>query len=88
MTANPTQPRQPGEWPTRPVDLDADQTDHDQLYVQRAQERALTEMVLGSIRHHLTQQPTPAAIRAAATNWKNAITALADELINTRRNER
>lgn len=88
MTENPAQHRRPGEWPTRPVHTDEDQAGHDQLYVQRARERALLEMVLGSIRHHLTQQPTPTAIRAAATTWKHAITEIADELINTRRNER
>lgn len=87
MTDNP-QHRRPGEWPTQPVTPDADQASHDELYVKRAQERALHEMVLGSIRHDLTHQPTPTAIRAAAVRWKNAITQLADELINTRRNER
>ncbi|WP_329336163.1 hypothetical protein OG252_13290 [Streptomyces sp. NBC_01352] len=87
MTGNPEQHRHPGEWPAKPVDLDADQTGHDELYVKRAQEHALHEMVLGSIRHDLNQQPTPGAIRAAARTWKNAITQLADELI-TRRNER
>ncbi|WP_435279124.1 hypothetical protein [Streptomyces sp. 1222.5] len=88
MTSNREQHRRPGEWPITPVDLDAQPMDHDQLYVKRAEERALREMVLDSIRHHLAQQPTPAAIRAAATTWKNAITSLADELINTRRSER
>lgn len=88
MTENPQQPRRPGEWPVQPVDTDATETDHDELYVKRAQERALHEMVLGSIRHDLTQQPTDKAIRAAERRWKNAITNLADELTNTRRNER
>ncbi|MFB8772137.1 hypothetical protein [Streptomyces broussonetiae] len=88
MTENPPQHRRPGEWPVPPVDLDANQTDHDQLYVQQAQERALHEMVLGSIRHDLLKQPSDSTIRAAARRWKNAITQLADELINTRRNER
>lgn len=88
MTENPTQHRRTGEWPIQPVDLDADQTDHDELYVKHAQERALHEMVLGSIRHDLNQQPTPGAIRAAARGWKDAITNLADELINTRRTGR
>lgn len=87
MTENPEQHRRPGEWPVQPVHTD-EQTGHDELYVKRAQERALHEMVLGSIRHDLNQQPTPSAIRTAATRWKNAITQLADELINTRRNER
>jgi hypothetical protein len=88
VTENPEQHRRPGEWPIRPVDTDATETDHDELYVKHAQERALHEMVLGSIRHDLDQQPNTSAIRAAATRWKNAITNLADELINTRRNER
>lgn len=88
MTENPEQQRRPGEWPVQPVHTDEQETDHDELYVKRAQERALREMVLGSIRHNLNQQPTPGAIRAAARTWKNAITQLADELINTRRNER
>lgn len=88
MTENPAQHRRPGEWPTPPVHTDEQETDHDQLYVKRAAEQALREMVLGSIRHHLDQQPSPTAIRTAAHTWKNAITQLADELINTRRNER
>lgn len=83
MTENPEQQRRPGEWP-----VTTDDTDHDQLYMQRAQERALWEMVLGSIRHQLDQQPTTTAVRAAERRWKNAITNLADELINTRRTER
>jgi hypothetical protein len=84
VTENPEQHRRPGEWPVQP---DTAETDRDQLYVKRAQERALHEMVLGSIRHHLEQQPSTTAIRAAERGWKNAITTLADELINTRRNE-
>lgn len=87
MTENPEQHRRPGEWPTLPVHTDEQDAGHDELYVKRAQEHALHEMVLGSIRHDLNQQPTPGAIRAAARTWKNAITQLADELI-TRRNER
>jgi hypothetical protein len=90
VTENPQQSRQPGEWPVpQPVELDEHAyADHDELYVQRAQEHALREMVLGSIRHHLDQQPSTGAIRAAERRWKNAITNLADELINTRRTER
>jgi hypothetical protein len=88
VTETPKQHRHPGEWPVQPVRTDTAETNHDELYVKRAQERALHEMVLGSIRHDLNQQPTPSAIRTAATRWKNAITQLADELINTRRNER
>ncbi|MDX3759302.1 hypothetical protein ACFXC8_00250 [Streptomyces sp. NPDC059441] len=88
MTENPEQHRRPGEWPIQPVDHDEPAKDHDELYVERAQEHALREMVLGSIRHHLSQQPSTGAIRAAERRWKSDITNLADELINTRRTER
>lgn len=89
MTNTPQPQRPTGAWPVpQPVDIDEHETDHDELYVQRQQERALHEMVLGSIEHDLRQQPSPTAIRNAAVRWKNAITNLAEDLINTRRNER
>lgn len=43
---------------------------------------------LRSIRAHLNEQPSPQAIRAAKQMWVDAINNIADELINTRRNER
>ncbi len=90
MSENPEQPRQPGAWPApEPVDLDEHgYADHDELYVRHAQERALHEMVLDSIRHDLTQQPSPASVRAAARRWCICITNIADELTTTRRNDR
>lgn len=65
------QPRRPGEWPEQ--------------YVRMAAERARWELTLGSIRAQLEEQPSPGTIRAAETRWKNAITNIANELINTRR---
>lgn len=79
--------RSPGQWPIeQPVDLDAPepQTD-DQLYVQRAAERALHEMVLDSIRHDLEQQPSPLTVLTAARNWCSRITAAAEEIARTKR---
>ncbi|MFH9012508.1 hypothetical protein ACH4C6_14105 [Streptomyces sp. NPDC017943] len=79
--------RSPGQWPVdRRVDLDAlePQTD-DQLYVQRAAERALHEMVLDSIRHDLEQQPSPLTVLTVARNWCSRITAAAEEIARTKR---
>jgi hypothetical protein len=87
VTENPQQSRQPGEWPTpEPADLDRhDYADHDELYVQRAQEHALHELVLDNIRHDLTQQPSPATVRAAARAWCTRITATAEDIVRTMR---
>lgn len=74
----------PGQWPvTNPVDLDALNATapmEDELYLRRQQERALQEMVMGSIRHHLEQQPSPLTVIAAARDLCNRITAAADEV--------
>lgn len=97
MTEN-QQPPHPGTWPTEhPVDLDAlDQAlterqaeqDHGDQYARYWADRAWTQLVLDNIRLDLHRQPSTTTIRAAEHRWKNAITQLADELINTRRNER
>jgi hypothetical protein len=36
---------------------------------------------LNSIRAHLTEQPTPQAVRAAARHWNEAITQIANDII-------
>ncbi|MFE5189214.1 hypothetical protein [Streptomyces sp. NPDC056628] len=82
--------RRPGQWPVEhPVDLDALQCEHpladDQLYVQRAAEKALHEMVLDSIRHDLEQQPSPLTVLTAARNWCTRITAAAEEISRAKR---
>lgn len=96
MTENP-RPQRPGEWPGDRVDLaaaeqaiaeDQAEQEHGEQYMRLAQEHARHELVLDSIRFDLQQQPNAACLRAAERRWKNAITNLADELINTRRNER
>ncbi|MGW0372433.1 hypothetical protein ACWDZW_26795 [Streptomyces coeruleorubidus] len=79
--------RSPGQWPVeQPADLAAPEpkTD-DQLYVQRAAERALHELVLDSIRHDLEQQPSPLTVLTAARNWCSRITAAAEEIARTKR---
>lgn len=80
----------PGQWPVEhPADLDAiqrqDPAMEDELYVQRAQERALHEMVLDSIRHDLEQQPSPLTVLTAARNWCTRITAAAEDIAQAKR---
>jgi hypothetical protein len=83
--------QRPGQWPVdEPVDLDqvvysVDTPDEDQLYVQRAAEKALHEMVLDSIRHDLEQQPSPLTVITAARNWCTRITAAAEEIARVKR---
>ncbi|MEV7240424.1 hypothetical protein AB0N92_04060 [Streptomyces sp. NPDC093248] len=76
--------RRPGAWPVdQPVSLDL--PSEDELYVQRAAERALHEMVLDSIRHDLEQQPSPLTVITAARNWCNRITTAAEEIAQAKR---
>lgn len=79
--------RSPGQWPVdHPVDLsDAAPNAEGELYVQRAAERALHEMVLDSIRHDLEQQPTPLSVLTAARNWCSRITAVAEDIAQAKR---
>lgn len=73
--------RRPGEWPgDEPADLGTDD-----LYVKRAAERGRHELVLGSIRAHLEEQPTAAAVQAAARHWCSDITALGEEVAGDKR---
>ncbi|MFH8805509.1 hypothetical protein ACH4F6_39210 [Streptomyces sp. NPDC017936] len=76
--------RRPGQWPVdNPVDLEP--VTEDELYVQRAAERALHEMVLDSIRHDLQQQPTPLSVLTTARNWCTRITAAAEDIAHEKR---
>ncbi|OQR64752.1 hypothetical protein B6E66_07280 [Streptomyces maremycinicus] len=76
--------RRPGQWPVdEPVALE--QPTDDELYMQRAAERALHEMVLDSIQHDLRQQPTPLSVLTAARNWCTRITAAADAIAQEKR---
>ncbi|MFD3929564.1 hypothetical protein [Streptomyces sp. NPDC058614] len=82
----------PGEWPvTEPADLDAllctvdPAQDPDEMYVKRAAEKALHEMVLNSIRHDLGQQPTGPSAQAKARVWCAHILAISDEVAEVKR---
>ncbi|MGI5436189.1 hypothetical protein ACQEV4_01405 [Streptomyces shenzhenensis] len=73
--------QRPGQWPVdEPVDLIPDD-----LYLKRAAERGRHEIVLGSIRAHLEEQPTSVAVQAAARRWCSDITALGKEIAREKR---
>lgn len=55
------------------------------LYLKRAAERGRHEIVLGSIRAHLEEQPTAAAVYAALRHWIGDLTALGEDVAKTRR---
>ena len=70
-----------GECPAdKPVDLIPEE-----LYLRRAAERGRHEIVLGSIRAHLEEQPTPGAVQAAVRRWISDVTALGEEIGKTKR---
>lgn len=86
--------RCPGQWPVaEPTNLaglsggevSSEAEAEDGLYVQRAAERALHEMVLDSIRHDLEQQPSPLTVLTAARNWCSRITAAAEDVAQAKR---
>jgi hypothetical protein len=55
------------------------------LYLQRAAERGRHEIVLGSIRAHLDEQPTPVAVLTAVRRWINDVIAVGDQVAKTKR---
>lgn len=55
------------------------------LYLKRASERGRHEIVLGSIRAHLEEQPTAAAVQAAVRHWVGDVTALGEDVAKTKR---
>lgn len=72
---------QSGEWPVdEPVDLVPED-----LYMKRAAERGRHEIVLGSIRAHLDEQPSPVAVLTAVRVWINEVIALGDEVARKKR---
>lgn len=82
--------RQPGQWPAdEPIELDVVQHDHAEdetgLYLKRASERGRHEIVLGSIRAHLEEQPTPVAVLSAVRRWIGDVIAVGDEVAKTKR---
>lgn len=66
--------RRPGEWPVEEPD------DEVAMYLRRAAERGRREIVLGSIRAHLEEQPSRASVLATARRWCADIVALANEV--------
>lgn len=76
--------RQPGQWPAEePVGLIPED-----LYVKRATERGRHEIVLGSIRAHLEEQPTPVAVLSAVRRWINDVIAVGDDVARKKRSSR
>jgi hypothetical protein len=55
------------------------------LYLRRAAERGRHEIVLGSIRAHLEEQPTPSAVNAAVRHWISDVAALGEEVATAKR---
>jgi hypothetical protein len=84
--------RRPGQWPVPeptehaelPRTVDS-ANDPDELYVKRAQEKALHEMVLGSIRNDLEQQPTGPSAQAKARIWCAHVLAIGDDVAEAKR---
>lgn len=79
-----------GEWPVKvPVDLDSVQHDYADdevaLYLKRAAERGRREIVLGSIRAHLEEQPTTNAVQAVTRRWIADVIAIGDEIAKAKR---
>jgi hypothetical protein len=78
--------RRPGQWPVdEPASLNDGEPTADELYVRRAQEKALHEMVLGSIKHDLEQQPTGPSAQAKARIWCAHVLAIADDVARSKR---
>lgn len=80
----------PGESPViEPADLDAAQhdfaDDEAALYLRRAAERGRREIVLGSIRAHLEEQPTANAVQSTARHWVADVIAIGDEVAKAKR---
>lgn len=55
------------------------------LYLRRAAERGRHEVVLGSIRAHLEEQPTAAAVQSVTRNWIADVAALGEEVATAKR---
>jgi hypothetical protein len=54
-------------------------------YLKRASERGRREVVLGSIRGHLEEQPSPVAVLAAVRRWINDVIAVGDQVAKAKR---
>lgn len=54
------------------------------LYAERMRQQARHEIVLGSIKAHLCEQPSSRTVRACARRWASDVIRLADEVISAR----
>ncbi|WP_055527137.1 hypothetical protein [Streptomyces graminilatus] len=77
----------PGQWPVRRVDPDAVASTGDdaEQYLKRAAERGRHEIVLGSIRAHLEEQPTATAVYAALRHWISDLTSLGEDVARAKK---
>lgn len=72
--------RRPGEWPVPRLQLDVvDKAEPETSRDRGTAAAARFEMVLGSIKADLTEQPSPMCVRAAKRRWIDAITAAAED---------
>ncbi|MGW6456652.1 hypothetical protein ACWF94_12140 [Streptomyces sp. NPDC055078] len=56
----------------------------DALYVALVRERARRELVLGSIRASLTEQPSVRSVRACARRWAADVLAIAEDIARSK----
>lgn len=77
--------RSPGQWPVALPSTVGLADDPDEMYVQRASEKALHEMVMHSIKHDLRQQPSAHCVQSAVRVWCARIVAAGDEIAETKR---
>lgn len=54
-------------------------------YLRRAAERGRHEIVLGSIKAHLEEQPTANAVQSVTRHWIADLAALGEEVAKTKR---
>ncbi|MFD6887154.1 hypothetical protein [Streptomyces sp. NPDC059957] len=69
-----------GDWPPAPYT--------DEFLIRARAERARRELTLGSIRAHLEEQPSARAVRAAARKWASDITALGEDVVQSKQEPR
>lgn len=68
--------RPPGKWPATPTT--------DELYLTVMRERARRELVLGSIKASLEEQPSARSARACARNWVADVIAIAEDVARSK----
>ena len=64
---------------SEPVDVEPSD-EQGQQHLEFARVQARFQLVLGSIREDLREQPSATCVRTAARRWSNAIAQIADEV--------